>query len=145
MDWWLIPVGIAVLVMLRLLWVAAFHPGETVSAVPELDGYVPGGRSGSGSPDEPGHQAPSSGASSGAPSRTQSGESIHTEPEAPSDGRPGGTSYVADPGSIAESAADDEDGIWIELDIEPLFPSSDSSVTHLVDLTEEQDTEPRSS
>ena len=35
----------------------------------------------------------------------------------------------------------DDPGTWIEIDIEPLFPSSDSSVTHLVDLTEEHDPE----
>ena len=31
----------------------------------------------------------------------------------------------------------DDDGIWIELDIEPLFKSSDRAPVEIVDLTEE--------
>jgi len=50
MDGWQVLAVIASVVfagaMLRLVWVAAFHPGDTVSTVPELDGYGRGQRSG---------------------------------------------------------------------------------------------------
>ena len=41
--------------------------------------------------------------------------------------------------SVPSEGVDDDDGIWIELDIEPLFPSSQSR--QIVDLTEEHDPE----
>jgi hypothetical protein len=53
---------------------------------------------------------------------------------------PGGPDAVAgDTGD--ESAGADDPGTWIEIDIEPLFPSSDSAATYLVDLTGENETE----
>ncbi|MDH3248711.1 MAG: hypothetical protein OEQ47_07105 [Acidimicrobiia bacterium] len=102
MDWWLVPVGLGVAVLLRVVWVA-FHTRETVSAMPELDGYVPGG--------------------------SREGDPLEaTEPRT---------------GPAAGGARDGEDaggdGIWIELDIEPLFSSSETA--RIVDLTEEQDPE----
>lgn len=107
MDWWLVPVGLGVAVLLRFVWVA-FHTRENVSAMPELDGYVPGGSVGSREGDPLEAMEPRTGPAAG-----------------------------------GDSARDGEDaggdGIWIELDIEPLFSSSETS--RIVDLTEEQDPE----
>ncbi len=88
----------------------ALLPGETVSAVPKLDGYTPGRNA----------------------EARDAGEVLEQ------------TSGEVD--AIAEETADDlagTDGLgtWIEIDIQPLFPSSDSAVTHLVDLTEDHDPE----
>lgn len=44
-------------------------------------------------------------------------------------------------GAIEPADDDQADGIWIEIDIEPLFPSSERSV---IDLTSEQEPESRS-
>ena len=102
--------------MLRFLWVAAFHPDETVSSVPQLDSYVPGERSGT---------SPMVGASQSDPSNATPST---IEPSIESD-------QAHEPG---EGVVDD-DGIWIELDIEPLFSSSDRP--RIVDLTEAEDPE----
>lgn len=126
MDWWLIPVGIAVIALVWLLWAAAFHTGETVSALPELDGYVPGesdlSRSDTAKQDpqvvEP---------SEGAPNDQAAGaDAVGTA--RPAEGDSGG----------AES--DEEDGIWIEIDIEPLFASSESR--QIVEVTEDPEVTP---
>lgn len=101
MDWWLVPIGLGVAVLLRFVWVA-FHRRETVSAMPELDGYVPGA-----SREEDPLEA--------------------TEP-------PTGPAAGGDAARDGEGAGGD--GIWIELDIEPLFASSETA--QIVDLTEEQ-------
>ncbi len=54
-----------------------------------------------------------------------------------------------DEGSAPHYAGADEadrgsraDGVWIELEIEPLFPSSEAQPRHLVDLTEDNESEP---
>lgn len=95
MDWWLIPIGLAVLALLRYLWVAAFNGRDTVSAMPELDGYVPGERGGVEPPRE----------------------------------------TASDPQREV-----DDGGTWIEIDIEPLFASSESR--QIVEVTEDPEVTP---
>jgi hypothetical protein len=126
MDWWLIPVGIAVVVLLWYLWVAAFQSGETVSALPELEGYVPGesdlSRSETAQQDlpavEPSAEVPPNDRAAGA--------------NAAETARPG-------EGESEGNESHDDDGIWIEIHIEPLFASSESR--QIVELTEAEDPE----
>ncbi len=135
MDWWLIPLGIGVAVLLRFVWVAAFHPDETVSAMPELDGYVPGGYA------------------NGEPTGNDAEDALRAEArsvgEAPSGRTKGHESELVEwgddlrevdrSGTDAGVATDDDGETWIELDITPLFPSSESR--QIVDLTEAEDPE----
>ena len=136
MDWWLIPLGIAAAALLRFVWVVAFQPGETVSAVPELSAYVPvepgAGRSVGCAEDD----APTVRPSAVVPV-TSPGRDVDSEPDQIDQGAPGVA--VAETELIADGDADQNDGIWIELDITPLFPSSESR--QIVDVAEAEDPE----
>ncbi len=137
MDWWLIPLGLSFAVLLRLLWVAAFHPGETVSAMPELDGYVPG-EQGATRPADAATDDLANGHQIAVEPPTEFGQSIVSEPEHPGEGVDARSVPVAGTGAADDETSDDG-GTWIELDIEPLFPSSDK--LQIVDLTEAEDPE----
>ena len=113
MAWWLIPAAIVIAAVLRLIWVAAFHPRERVAAMPELEGYIPGDRS----------------------TEPLSATAID---DRQSQGGDGGMEAMDAPEN--ESEADEDGGVWIELDVEPLFPSSERSV---IDLTGERAPESR--
>ena len=129
MDWWHIPVAIGVVALLWFLWVAAFHPAETVIAMRELDGYVPGSH-------DPG-DAPEADTPTGGITGPPTGSDPPSEPASePADSR-------EDPQGAACAGPDvtaDDGGIWIELDITPLFASSEHR--SVVDLTEVEDPEP---
>ena len=139
MDWWLILLGLSIAVLLRLLWVAAFHPGETVSALPELDGYVPGEQSVTGPGDDAVREDLSSGHQTAVEPPTESDSSIASEPEPADDGVAARSLSAAGTEAGPDDEASDDGGIWIELDLEPLFPSSDK--LQIVDLTEAEDPE----
>ena len=119
MDWWLIPVVIGGSALLWFLWAEVFHRAETVSALRELDAYVPGiDNRGDRSGDVPQADLPAGERPierSRIESRLMSGPG--SEAGEPSDDSPG----AAD---AERHVAAGDDGIWIELDIRPLFPSS---------------------
>ena len=139
MDWWLIPLGLSVAVLLRLLWVAAFHPDETVSAMPELDGYVPGEQSATRPADGAAREDLPSDQSIPVEPPPGSGPTIVSEAEPAGDGVDARSVSTTDTETGADDEATDGGGTWIELDIEPLFPSSDR--LQIVDLTEAEDPE----
>ncbi len=136
MDWWLIPLGIAAAALLRFVWVAAFHPRETVSAVPELSAYVPvepgAGRSVGRAGDATPTVRPSAVAPTTSPGRDVDSEPIQTDQVAPG-------VAVVETELIAAGDTDQNGGIWIELDITPLFHSSESR--QIVDVTKIEDPE----
>lgn len=133
MDWWLIPIAIGVVALLWFLWVAAFHPAETVSSMRELDGYVPGTRD----PDEPSGHAAETDTPTGEWRSARLSTRTHTTPGSEADDPSNDPTVVA---GAEPGVADDDGGIWIELDITPLFPSSGHQ--SVVDLTEVEDPEP---
>lgn len=126
MDWWLVPVGIAVVVLLWFLWEAAFHSRETVSAMPELEGYVP---------------------AESDLARSRSGDSMHDPLAVDQSSERSTTGRTLDshsdeevPSTEATESEVDDDGIWIEIDIEPLFASSESR--QIVEVTEDPEVTP---
>lgn len=132
MEWWFIPIGLGLAALARLLWVAALHSGETVSSVPELDGYVPGDHSTRVAVAPKALSPRNADAGDGSASAPiDVGDGSASAPLEPDDG--------PDPAAVDDSGPPDPgvgDGeIWIELDIEPLFSSSQTS--RLVDLTED--------